>query len=236
MKQHSFRKGDLVVCKGYGWRGVFQEIAKKHGDAHFLGGNIPCVCNISELQHDRDFQVGDWVRYKGICSTNTPKLNGRIGKIERIENGAIAYVPDFCPLASGSVFLENLVKIAPPTEEIQLTGTQKMANKMIDSQYDPQPVTIEHDQWGRVDGVGRNMEPCQPLNVMWEKDGACYTEFHGWREVKPKRWVPVKIELGRTNGRTLAAYVNNQESYPHHFNLPPSYRWKTVEIEREVEG
>lgn len=94
---------------------------------------------------------------------------------------------------------------------------------------DPETVTIEHDQWGRVDGVGRNMESCRPLNVMWEKDGACYTEFHGWREVKPTRWVPCE---GIAYNEHSIFFQKPIEPV----RLPDGYRWKTVEIEREEEG
>ena len=212
MKQHSFQKGDLVVCKGYQWRGIFQEI-DEYGSAHFRDGSVPCVCQISELTHDRDFGVGDWVRYECVKPMPLSHLlrDGIQGKIVECLNETVSV--RFSEHGELFGLKDNLVKIAPPAEEnVDKADT----------------VIIEHDQWGRVEGVDKS-------GFNWRKNGALYTHLDGWMEVKPKRWVPVEVAI-KEGGLVALANVNNNKFMPRHFNLDPGYRWKTVEIEREVEG
>lgn len=89
----------------------------------------------------------------------------------------------------------------------------------------PEKVTIEHDQWGRVEGVERDT-----LGAPWAKNGACYYPGDGWREVKPRRWVPVETWIGARGDSTTLDVADVV------LHLPLGYRWKTVEIEREEEG
>lgn len=92
-------------------------------------------------------------------------------------------------------------------------------------------VTIEHDQWGRVEGAVWDMAG------FWVYHGANYFSEDGWREVKPKRWVRYALQETHNNDpwRYLSVWFK-EDSTATKFELPPGYRWKTVEIEREVEG
>ena len=96
--------------------------------------------------------------------------------------------------------------------------------------------TIEHDQWGRVEGVEKAWSPRDLSHWAKEENGRkmIFNESKGWREVKPKRWVP---EAAAFDGdmRNLKLNFRNG-SYQTWFILPEGFRWKTAEIEREVEG
>lgn len=164
--------------------------------------------------HDRDFSVGDWVRYEGVDSYSVAAKEGQIGQITKIwssDNETWAKAKGiYSVLAQDEELvnnINNLVKIAPPEEgKVEKVDT----------------VTIEHDQWGRVEGVRWAHGELDG----WEKDGAIRLVCDGWREVKP-RWVPVETHivcLSRLFGNGIC------------LDLPPGHRWKTVEIEREVEG
>ena len=90
--------------------------------------------------------------------------------------------------------------------------------------------TIEHDQWGRVEGVGKAWSPRDLSHWMKEENGrkTIFNESKGWREVKPTRWVPVRMEITR-DGRTLQAWINDPKTYPMNFNLDRDmgrYRWR----------
>ena len=100
----------------------------------------------------------------------------------------------------------NLVKIAPPADE---------------QTSDPETTTIEHDQWGRVEGVSK-------VNYGWSKEGAIYQPNWGWREVKPKRWEPVPVDLSIEAGRHILRCDRSC------FILPLGYRWESVVIKKEV--
>ena len=100
----------------------------------------------------------------------------------------------------------------------------------------PKTVTIEHSQWGRVEGVIKAWSPRDLSHWMKEENGrkTIFNESKGWREVKPKRWVS---EAAAFDGdmRNLKLNFRNG-SYQTWFILPEGFRWKTAEIEREVEG
>ena len=90
--------------------------------------------------------------------------------------------------------------------------------------------TIEHDQWGRVEGVEKAWSPRDLSHWAKEENGrkTIFNESKGWREVKPKRWEPVPVDLSIEAGRHVLRCDKSC------FILPQGYRWKTVEIERKV--
>ena len=211
--KHTFQKGDRVV--GLGAKGVYE---RPYGDIddneHLIrrdDGEAEAHAPFwwfdgVDLQHDRDFHVADWVRYAGTEAA-TEGLANRCGKIVSIKGKwiEISGFPVVC-------YNENLVKIAPPTEE-------KMSEK----------VTIEHDQWGIVAGV------CNAnSSAFFKKERGVemwYNKNDGWREVRSKRWVPVCVAFdGSMRNLKIGSRNNPYEVY---FILPEGYRWKTVEIERE---
>ena len=224
MKKHSFQKGDRVV--GLGVKGVYE---RPYGDIddneHLIrrdDGEAEAHAPFwwfdgVDLQHDRDFHVADLVRYE--CVKPMPRSHllrdGMQGKVVECLNETVSV--QFSEHGGLFVLKDNLVKIAPPAEE-NVSET----------------VTIEHDQWGRVEGVYN----ANSVAFFKKERGVemWYNKNEGWREVKPTRWVPMDYEIQR-EGKTLVAWVNaSAETYPMHFHLGKGYRWKTVEIEREVEG
>ena len=91
-------------------------------------------------------------------------------------------------------------------------------------------VTIEHDEWGRVEGVTR-----EDVYHWWKNEKKRVIHFYGgdgWREVPKTKWVPVYYEIVRN--RKALVVVTNALPYHSSFDLPTGYRWKTVEIEKEV--
>ena len=86
-------------------------------------------------------------------------------------------------------------------------------------------VTIEHDHWGRVEGVGHYNH----WQLAWCKQGAIYRQADGWREVKAKKWVSWVVPL--FEGQTVIDLLDSGRTL---IKLPSGYRWKRVEIEKEV--
>ena len=88
--------------------------------------------------------------------------------------------------------------------------------------------TIEHDQWGRVEGVYN----ANSVAFFKKERGVemWYNKNEGWREVKLKRWVPVETWIGARGDSTTLDVADVV------LHLPLGYRWKTVEIEREEEA
>ena len=222
MKKHSFQKGDRVV--GLGVKGVYE---RPYGDIddneHLIrrdDGEAEAHAPFwwfdgVDLQHDRDFQVGDWVRYECVKPMPLSHLlrDGMQGKVVECLKETVSV--QFSEHGGLFVLKDNLVKIAPPTEE-------------------EVSITIEHDQWGRVEGVEKAWSPRDLSHWAKEENGrkTIFNESKGWREVKPKRWVPVCVAFdGSMRNLKIGSRNNPYEVY---FILPEGYRWKTVEIEREV--
>ena len=101
------------------------------------------------------------------------------------------------------------------------------------TERNPYLVDIEHDQWGRVEGVIKAWSPRDLSHWAKEENGrkTIFNESKGWREVNPTRWVPVCVAFdGSMRNLKIGSRNNPYEVY---FILPEGYRWKTVEIERE---
>lgn len=97
-------------------------------------------------------------------------------------------------------------------------------------------VTIEHAEHGRVEGVKAGVFGPSPGLDGWIKGGAVRFVIDGWREVRPKRWVQyAKQELqGDIRWKHLGVWFEGDKTVTR-FTLPEGYRWRAVEIEREVE-
>ena len=248
MKKHSFQKGDRVV--GLGVKGVYERPYGDNNDnEHLIRRDAGRAASQepfwwydgTDLQHDRDFQAGDWVRYEprvpedryGAIDADYVAGPLTIEKI-REDGGYEILAHDREGRLSRACKPDNLIKITPPTKEkINKTNTVIIENLLTDfikimqqEKVDKADTAIiEHDRWGRVEGVERDT-----LGAPWAKNGACYYPGDGWREVRPKRWVSVDV----------AFHINEREvrlldGSDIRFIVPHGYRWKTVEIEKEVE-
>ena len=276
MGRHSFKKGDRVVLTDQVGRpsgtlvdaSQSNNVSIKRDDGKKSEYDQALWFTFARyVEHDRAFQVGDWVRYEKADSVGDAKMNGKVGVITKVSSNVYP-----CANVDGiaSMLLQaNLVKIAPPEEEQAAKadtvtiehhekGIVKGAIKEVDNAvvrwrrkafdvtsyyYEsegwremcdkPQVFIIEHDQWGRVEGVGKAWSPRDLSHWMKEENGrkTIFNESKGWREVKPKRWVPVCVAFdGSMRNLKIGSRNNPYEVY---FILPEGYRWKTVEIERE---
>ena len=226
--EQTFKKGDRVVCSSDQGLGTFHHV---RGDLTFIlrddgkcYNNKPYYThNMGNLTHDRDFSVGDWVRYEGTHPTVPDShLNGQIGKIKELLNQDTVSVSDIYDGAG--IFKCNLVKIAPPAEGSMSKHTDFGVRVEIPDELET--VTIEHDQWGRVEGVYN----ANSVAFFKKERGVemWYNKNEGWREVKPKRWVPVETWIGARGDSTTLDVADVV------LHLPLGYRWKIVEIEREI--
>ena len=222
MKKHSFQKGDRVV--GLGVKGVYERPYGDIDDNEHLIRRDDGEAEVHapfwwfdgvDLQHDRDFCVADWVRYECVKPMPLSHLlrDGMQGKVVECLKETVSV--QFSENGGLFVLKDNLIKIAPPAEE------------KVDK---ADTAIIEHDRWGRVEGVERDT-----LGAPWAKNGACYYPGDGWREVKPKRWVPVECEkIGNDTGIRVSIIEEGGAVYSQYYSLPKRHRWKTVEIEREI--
>lgn len=222
MKEHTFQKGDRIIHKEHGG-GTYVGLNKlghamiMREDLIYGASGEYWTTSIYCVKHDRDFRVGDWVRYEGVYETNTSKLNGRTGRVDSIKDNGVAYVNSFYPLISGYVFLDNLVKIAPPQEE---KGERIGFAKYPDLSN---TVTIKHPEHGRVEGVSA------VGSFGWIKHGAYYFHCDGWEEVKPKKWVDVTPEYESCNHNN-SIYLRANERFAYYRTLVGG----RMAIEREV--
>ena len=226
MVKHSFKKGDRVVCRETDRRGVFSHFCGKEAYFHADDGVFDCKetgtfwVHRNNLEHDRDFCVADWVRYECVKPMPLSHLlrDGMQGKVVECLKETVSV--QFSEHGGLFVLKDNLVKIAPPTEE-------KVAKA--------DTITIEHDQWGRVEGVEKAWSPRDLSHWAKEENGrkTIFNESKGWREVNPTRWVPVCVAFdGSMRNLKIGSRNNPYEVY---FILPEGYRWKKAEIEREEE-
>ena len=233
MMKHTFQKGERVVCDD-GEKGTYYQPNKETGGHLLLRDNRDCSSwapyyshTTKGLRHDRDLAVGDWVRYEGVDGNSVTAKEGQIGQITKIwssgnetwakAKGIHSNLARYQEPVNG---INNLVKIAPPAEE------------KVDK---ADTVIIEHDQWGRVEGVEKAWSPRDLSHWAKEENDrkTIFNESKGWREVNPTRWVPVCVAFdGSMRNLKIGSRNNPYEVY---FILPEGYRWKKAEIEREEE-
>jgi len=206
MDKHTFKVGDRVVALGA--KGVLIRPHDEEYSGNWLvlrddkhaGSYAPYYTyNSSVLQHDTNFQVGDWVRYEGVTESCIPSKEGQVGQITEISNrwvrvrGIHANMPlDVTPTSHE----ENLVKIQPPQEE------EKMNEKK-------EQIDIVHKETGEVvRDVREVMHPCYAW-VKEDKDRRITFSIEHWKRYE--EWVKIEVNKKDWDKLSRLAFQYNSD-------------------------
>ena len=196
MDKHTFKVGDRVITTPGKNRGVFVRYDADRCHIHRDDGETSYGFETywiyrQLLEHDRDFQAGDWVRYEGISRNTTHGKEGQIGQIINMWRdgfGNWATVKGIsgrlAPESTPTNDVANLVKIQPPRKE-----------KTVDIRRKEDGHVSRHVDEIGYNNVTHDVKEIDDRQYGWVRVGKYITTYYPRSEWEPvEEWVTIQVD------------------------------------------